>query len=243
MTTPVLLLHGQPGSLHDWNRVVAGLGHRRSVVFDRPGWDGIRPATNLEGNAHAALAELDLHGVSRAVVVGHSFGGAIAAWIAAQFPERVAGLVLVAPAANVASLYAVDRLLAAPIVGPVLSAAIVRGAGWALSVGYLRRALARDEAYFAAAARRLRSRSAWRAFVVEQRALISDLPLLETSLGRIAVPARILAGSADRIVPISSLRMLSDSIAGAQLELIEGAGHLLPLRQPQAVVQAIGALG
>ena len=79
--------------------------------------------------------------------------------------------------------------------------------------------------------------------MVEQRALISDLPLLETSLGRIAVPARILAGSADRIVPISSLRMLSDSIAGAQLELIEGAGHLLPLRQPQAVVQAIGALG
>jgi pimeloyl-ACP methyl ester carboxylesterase len=242
LTTPVLLLHGQPGSMRDFDPVVAGLGHRRCVVFDRPGWDGVRAPTDLEGNASAALAELDVHGISRAVLVGHSFGGAVAAWLAASFADRVAGVVLLAPSANIASMYAVDRLLAAPVVGPLLSGALVGGAGLVLSVSQVRRALPGEDAYLAAVARRMRSPSAWRAFAVEQRVLFSDLPELESLLGRITAPTRVLAGGADWLVPISSLRALARAISGAELEVIEGAGHLLPVRQPRAVIDAIEAV-
>ena len=193
------------------SRRVAGLGHRRCVVFDRPGWDGVRAPTDLEGNASAALAELDVHGISRAVVVGHSFGGAVAAWLAARFADRVAGVVLLAPSANIASLYPFDRLLAAPVVGPLLSGALVGGC-W---VGSERRAGcgARSPATrptWPPRARRMRSPSAWRAFAVEQRVLFADLPELESSLGRIAAPTRVLAGGADWLVPISSLRTLAE---------------------------------
>lgn len=242
MTTPVLLLHGQPGSVRDFDRVVSRLGHRRGLAFDRPGWDGVRPPTDLDGNAAAALAELDVHGVSRAVVVGHSFGGAVAAQLAVRFSERVAGLVLLAPSANPASLYAFDHLLAAPVIGPLLGGAVIGGAGWALSLGALRRALPGDEAYLLQVAHRLRAPAAWRAFAVEQRALVSDLPELESSLGLITAPTRIVAGGADWLVPISSLRRLSRSIPGAELKVVGGAGHLLPLRNPDAVIKAIDAV-
>jgi pimeloyl-ACP methyl ester carboxylesterase len=242
LISPVLLLHGQPGSVRDWDGVVGRLGHRRFVAFDRPGWDGVRAATHLDGNARAAVTELDLHGIDRAVVVGHSFGGAVAARLATQHAERVAGLVLLAPSANLASLQAIDRLLAAPLAGPILSGLMFGLGGWALSLGRLRQTLPGDNDYLRAAGRRLRSPAAWRAFVVEQRALVADLPVLEPTLGRIAAPTRILAGSSDRVVPLTSLRQLATQIPGARLQLVDGEGHLLPLRRPAAVVRAIESL-
>src|SRR5205807_6643224 len=98
MPDPVLLLHGQPGSASDWNRVRAAIGGRaETIAIDRPGWDGDSSPLDLAGNAHAALEAIARAGAARAVVVGHSFGGAVAAWLAASEPERVRALVLVAP--------------------------------------------------------------------------------------------------------------------------------------------------
>jgi pimeloyl-ACP methyl ester carboxylesterase len=80
-------------------------GEVDAIAFARPGWDARSAAGDIAGNAAAARSVLDAHGVARATVVGHSFSGAVACWLAAQFPERVHALVLAAPAANVASLY------------------------------------------------------------------------------------------------------------------------------------------
>src|SRR5947209_14666259 len=98
---PILLLHGQPGSAEDWDRVRAHIGERApTIAIDRPGWDGDRGPADLAGNARAAIAAIDAAGARRAVVVGHSFGGAVAAWVAATTPDRVRALVLAAPSAN-----------------------------------------------------------------------------------------------------------------------------------------------
>ena len=100
-------------------------------------------------------------------------------------------------------------------------------------------ALPGDDEYLLAAARRLRAPSTWRAFVVEQRALFSDLPVLQNMLARIAARTRILIGSEDRVVPLEAVSELTESIPRAELELVPGAGHLLPMRRPHDVVQAI----
>ena len=241
---PVLLLHGQPGGTHDWNRVVAAIGSAApTIAADRPGWDGRRAAADLAGNAHAAVALLDQHGVRRATIVGHSFGGAVAAWLAAEHPERVAELVLAAPSANVASLDRLDHWLAAPVTGSIASAVASAGLGLALGVRQARRAiaarLALEESYLEAAGRVLRGPAAWRSFVAEQRVLIADLPALESRLGQISSPTTIVIGSADRVVPVASARRLATQIAGAKLVVVPGAGHLLPLRHASQLADII----
>jgi pimeloyl-ACP methyl ester carboxylesterase len=231
---PVLLLHGQPGAAADWENLSAAIGDgARIIAIDRPGWDGRTPACDLAGNASAARAALDRAGATRATVVGHSLGAAVAVWLAWSTPERVSRLVLVAPAANLDSLGAVDYLLAAPAVGWLVSVGAMAGGGLVLGAGPVRRwvaeATALDDRYLRATGRRLLSPSAWRSFVREQRLLVRDLPVLERRLGQIAAPTTIVAGTADHVVPIGAARRLAGQIRGAELVEIEHGRHLVHL--------------
>jgi pimeloyl-ACP methyl ester carboxylesterase len=245
----VLLLHGQPGGAGDWRQVVSALEAKADVLApDRPGWDGVTRPRDIAGNAGAALAALDLRGTERAVVVGHSLGAAVAAWLAATCPERVAALVLAAPAANLAALYAVDRWLATPVVGDLAAAAFLGGMGVGLAASPVRRRVAAatrlDEDYLRAAGRVVRRRWAWRAYAAEQRALVRDLPELERRLNWITAPTTILAGAHDRVVPARATERLRRQIPGARLRLSASAGHLIPQRDPALVVSAVlAALG
>ncbi len=241
---PVLLLHGQPGSARDWTLVQDALGERlETIAIDRPGWDGRSAPGGLERSGRAAIAALDNAGAARAVVVGLSFGAAVAAWVAAEQPERVAALVLVSPAANTAALQPVDRLLALPMVGYAASAGVLAGAGVALASGRLRRRLERTFAlpddYLRSASRRLRRPAAWTSFVVEQRALLDDLPRLEERLGEITAPTTVVVGTADTVVPLEASRQLSRQIPGADLVEIRGGHHVLPAEHPARLADLI----
>ena len=229
---PVLLLHGQPGAAADWERLKASVGTgMRTIAFDRPGWDGRSAVRDLAGNASAARNVLDAVGVERATVVGHSLGAAVAVWLAWSSPERVGRLVLVAPAVNLDSLSAIDYLMAAPVVGWLATVGAMWGGGLVLGAGPIRRwvaeATALDDRYLRTAGRMLLSSSAWRSFAREQRFLVRDLPVLERRLGEIVTPTTIVAGAADRVVPIAAARRLAGQISGAELVEIEDAGHLV----------------
>jgi pimeloyl-ACP methyl ester carboxylesterase len=218
-------------------------GRLEAIAVDRPGWDGRTRALDIEGNVRAALAQLDARGIERATVVGHSLGAAIAASAAARHPERVAALVLAAPAANLASVEPIDRLMAAPVAGYLTSAASLSGLGLALSMAPVRRRVAGEsglpEQYLIGAGRSLLRRWAWRAFVSEQRALLGDLPALERSLRLIEAPTTIVTGAADRVVPRAAPRKLAEQIPGARLVVLERAGHLLPQLHARRVADAI----
>ena len=240
----MLLLHGQPGGARDWGRVSAAVsGWTQTIAIDRPGWDGRSDPRDLPGNARAALATLDEHEIERAVVAGHSLGGAIAVWLAAHHPDRVSALVLAAPAANLASLEAMDRWLTLPVVGPLTSAASLTGLGLALSAGPVRRGIAREskleDAYLKASGRALLTSWARRAFNAEQRALLRDLPALERRLGDVMAPTWIVVGAEDRIVPPAGPRTLAEQIGGARLVVLERAGHLLPQLHARRLAETI----
>lgn len=240
----VLLLHGQPGSARDWERVRSAIGKRAQVIaIDRPGWDGRSPPSDLAGNAAAAVAELDANGIERATVVGHSLGGAVAAWLAAEYPERVTALVLAAPSANRASLNRLDHLLAAPLVGMVLGATGLAGIGVALTTPRLRRRIAEqfavDGSYLRASAEALLDPVTWRVFATEQRMLIRELPALEARLGQISAPTTVVIGTADRIVSPASARSLAAMIPGARFAKLERATHLLPQERAEELAEII----
>ena len=241
---PVLLLHGQPGAASDWEQVRASIGDvPTTLAFDRPGWDGRSAVRDLAGNATAARTVLDRAGIRRATVVGHSLGAAVASWLAWSSPERVGRLVLVAPAANVESLSAVDYLLATPVVGWLASVGAMAGGGLALGAEPVRRRLAEatalDDHYLQLAGRTLLAPRTWRSFVREQRLLVRDLPELERRLADISAPTTIVAGAADRVVPLGAARRLAGQIRGAELVEIEHAGHLVHRHHAGEVARAI----
>lgn len=240
----VLLLHGQPGSADDWTGVRAAIGDRaHTLAITRPGWNGRGPSSDLPGNAERAISVLDEAGVETAIVVGHSLGGAIAAWLAAEHPRRVRALVLAAPSANGASLNRLDQILAAPLVGPIVATSAMAGAAAALGTPQLRRRVAQglglDERYVRRTARVLARPASWRAFSAEQRMLVRELPDLEQRLPSISAATTIVSGSADRIVTPASARMLAAQIPGAEVVQLPGASHLLPQQRPAELAELI----
>lgn len=240
----VLLLHGQPGGAADWAQVVGRLGDGvRAVAVDRPGWDGRRRAEDLAGNVRAAIGELDARGIERAVVVGHSLGAAIAASLAVDHPDRVAALVLAAPAANLASLYPVDRWLATPVAAEIASSAALGSIGLALSVGPVRERIAARTGlpggYLRTMRRSVLKPVSWLACAAEQRSLVRELPALEPLLATITAPTIVVSGGLDRVVPPSAAQELARQIPGARLLVEPTAGHMLPQRDPDVVAKAI----
>jgi len=120
---PIVVLHGAGANLEDMHLALAEhLGGRHRVVFvDRPGLGFSARRTEDGGSpAHQAAVlrdVLDRLGIERAILVGHSWGGALALAFALDFPERTAGLVLVAPATHpgVWRVSWLNALLAGPV--------------------------------------------------------------------------------------------------------------------------------
>jgi pimeloyl-ACP methyl ester carboxylesterase len=246
---PILLLHGQPGRGDDWQPLIAALNQRSAaagervdvLVIDRPGWDGRTAAGGYARSVRAALGELDRSGWGRATVVGHSHGAAVAAWLAIEAPERVASLVLVAPAANTDSLLALDRLLARPGIEPVATAAMRLGARAVAGHGTLRsllgRALRVDPAWLGSVASWLEGRDPWRSFFVEQRYQLRELPLLESRLSHVRARTTVVAGDRDPVVPLRSARSLARQIPTSELIVIPGGGHMLAAQHPHRLAE------
>ncbi|WP_345740245.1 alpha/beta hydrolase [Rikenella microfusus] len=98
-TQVVLLLHGYLESIEVWDDFAGMLGREYRVIrLDLPGhgfsdWDG-REAADMDYMADTAAAVLEIAGVDKCTVVGHSMGGYVALALAANHPERVEGLVL-----------------------------------------------------------------------------------------------------------------------------------------------------
>jgi 3-oxoadipate enol-lactonase len=239
-----VLLHGQPGSARDWDLVVPHLTSQTPLLaFDRPGYDGVSAPGGIEHSAKATIARMDAEGIELAAIVGLSFGGGVAAWIAARNPERVRALVLISAAANRAALLPVDRLLAAPVAGRLASGAMVSGAGLALSSRRLRQRFAKRHAvpadFLDATGRHIRTSAVRHAFLVEQRAMLKELPVLEELLPTITAPTTVVVGTADTVVGAKAGRLLARQIPRATLVEIEGGRHALSATHGPRIAQLI----
>jgi len=120
----VLFIHGLAGSHRNWARLVDRLNHDHRVLVPDLFGHGVsaKPMGDYSPGAHAATLRdlLDLLGIDRVTLVGHSFGGGIAMQFCYLFPERVDRLVLVASGGLGRD------------VSPLLRSATLPGAGWVL---------------------------------------------------------------------------------------------------------------
>ena len=249
-THALVFLHGQPGSGADWQQVTRLLpAHWHTVAADRPGYgSNPRPATGFAANAHDVFAQMDAHGIQRAVLVGHSYGGGVALAAASMAPHRVEAVVLLA-SVGPGCVNVWDRLLAGPGTGPLCALVAWRLTPWIARarLAWLTRRQARPLApgehvnwQIWGHASRGHGRL-WRTFLAEQRALVAELSQVQAAIALVQAPVLLLADPDDRLVPFGTTGELAKMLPDAHLELVEGAGHHLPIRAPGVVADALVA--
>jgi pimeloyl-ACP methyl ester carboxylesterase len=246
----IVLLHGQPDiSVSFWPlraALHARLGHSVQVIVpDRPGYGAnLRASTDFAGNAEWLEGILRRTGAGPVVIVGHSWAGGVGILTASRSRTPIAGLVALA-SIGPDCLLPIDPWLARPIIGEVLSFASLRIGRPILlhgPLGILRQHLSETERrYGRASAMAMLARPVWRSFLAEQRTLVQQLPDINRALREVAVPALVLHGSADALIPAVTPVALAQLLPNARRIELAGAGHDLHLRRTAEIAEHIAA--
>jgi pimeloyl-ACP methyl ester carboxylesterase len=229
--TPLVLLHAYPVDSRMWDALRPGLD---PLTPDQTGF-GKAPLTkkapSLDVVAADVLAVLDDHGLDRVVLGGCSMGGYAAMAVLRAAPERVAGLVLIDTRATAdADEAAANRLAAA-------GRAEAEGIGW-LADEMLPNLIAptsRDRV--GDGLRTLIDAQSPGAVAWAQRAM-AERPDSTEALRGLGIPALVIHGAEDAIIPVSVGRELASTVDG-EFAVLDGCGHLPPLEQPERVVELI----
>jgi pimeloyl-ACP methyl ester carboxylesterase len=222
----------------------------RVLAPDRPGY-GATPgeALGLAGNAEAVAELIVERGAAPATVVAHSWSGGAAVLLAVDHPDLVHSLVLVGAACTPDSVNALDRLLTVPLVGNVMAVAGLAGIG-----GVFPRI--RPWVRYAPTALRPRLETALpdlgvtgsdrgslgrhrRTFMIEQRALMDELPTVTAALGSVKVPVEVVSGDWDLVVPPRASVALARAIPRSQLTMVPRAGHFVARDAPETLAAVI----
>lgn len=237
---PVVLIHGFPFDHEMWRHQVAALTPWPCIAPDLRGAGAasgpIPPAEFSMGSyADDFIALLDRSQIDRAVVCGLSMGGYIAFELLRRFPERVRAVILCNTKAAADSPDAKHGR-------DTLAVRAQQGGAAAVAEALLPKLLARvtveRQPAVVREVREMIGRQPVWGIVGALRAL-RDRPDSTSTLGRIGVPALVVAGDDDQIAPAAEMESMTRAIPGAQFSVVRGAGHLAPLEQPLAVSGAI----
>lgn len=223
---PLVLVHGAGGSRHDWPHGLQQLPNTRVLTLDLPG-HGESPGpgrTSTLAYAQVVCGVLDDLNIPRAIIAGHSMGGAIAQEIAIHMPDRAAGLIL----AGTGSKLAVEPTLPQRIVDD-----------HAAAVDWLT-----DWSWGADVPADVRHEGRQRLLSVTPGVLQGDYLACQAFdarpyLEQIAVPTLVLGSDADRMVNLKFSITLAERIPLARLVTLAGAGHNFTLERPAEVVDAV----
>jgi pimeloyl-ACP methyl ester carboxylesterase len=253
---PVLLLHGASGNLEDMRLALGDklAANRRVILVDRPGhgW-----SERLGGDADASPANqaalvaqvLNRLGVTQSIVVGHSWSGALAAAYALGYPERTAGLVLIAPVTHpwrggIAWYYTLATM---PVVGPLFAHTLVLPLGLALINEAIKAVFAPQPApddYIRRAAISLVLRPKQFVTNAHDVASLKDFVAAQAPWYRdVQAPTVVVTGDRDTTVaPKIHSRAVAAALPNARLIVLEGIGHMPHHTAADIVVSAIDQL-
>jgi len=224
----VVLIHGAGGNHLAWPPALRRLPHVTTYAVDLPGHGRSEGAgrERIEEYAADLVRFLDTLGIERAVLVGHSMGGAIAQTVALTHPGRVDGLVLLATAARLRVAPAILEGLETDFEGTVRLIS-----QWAWGPGADPLWVERGREMMEACGPQ----------VLRKDFLACDRFDIRDRVASIACPTLVLVGSEDRMTPPRFGQWLADQLPGGKFALIEGAGHMLMLERPQEVLEAVTA--
>jgi len=247
----VVMIHGNAGSVEDFE--LSALNPLsltyRVIAIDRPGHGGsdrpAKQAASVEFQAdllHSTFAEL---GIAEPILVGHSWGGALALAYALKYPSAVSGLVLLAPAAYPDESH--NELLRiatrTPLIGDV---GLMLGRAL-LGHHMLKEGLARafypqhpSERYIRLAGSLWLGRKQIRAYIEDETSLNDSLKEMSKRYSEINIPVVIVTGDKDKIVsPDQNARALHAAVRNSQLIELKDTGHEIPQTHPESIELAL----
>jgi 3-oxoadipate enol-lactonase len=236
---PLVFLHGIGGAARAWRRQLATFGDRyRAIAWDMPGYGSSQPLpiVSIASLAEALNDFLQQLGAAKPVLVGHSIGGMIVQQALAHDPLIAESVVLAqtSPAFGKAGGDWQKEFLDARL-GP-----LDRGETMAQLAPKLVAELVGDDADPDG----LELARDCMASVPEAsyRAAMMAMPRfdLRKSLGGIAVPTLVIAGTKDRNAPAPMMKKMASFIPNATYVELEGVGHLVALEQPDEFNAVLG---
>ena len=248
--SPVVLIHGNPGSCQDWTRLYSPLSTEYQVVaFDRPGHGhSDRPnQSDITVEVQAAMlhAALDQLGIEQPMLVGHSWGSALALAYALEFPEDLSGLVLLAPAIYLSDdgVSFISKLPAMPVIGDIMNFLFTPLIAASLVRSDLRKAFAPDRVpphYLRSVLSEWTRPRKVKWYALDDASLNKSLPNLSARYSEIRTPMAIVTGDSDLIVPAEeNAHRLHESLPDSRLQVLSQTGHQIPFTRPEAVMDAI----
>lgn len=218
---PLVFVHGAGDSHLVWNgqlAACAGLAQGFAVDLPRHGRSGGAGRRHIADYADLLVGWMDAVGLADAILVGVSMGGAIAQQVALSAPSRVRGLVLAATGAKLRVLPEFLQGLESDFdatTAQLVTFFYAQGAASpfaAVSLDHLR--------------------ETGKETVVGDFAACDAFDVRER-LGEIHCPTLVICGSEDKMTPLRYSEYLAAHIAGAELNVIPDAGHLVMVEQPE----------
>lgn len=254
-------VHGLGGSAANWTDLATVLrGGFRSVAMDLPGWGLSDPAPDGDYSIAAAarwvIATIEQTAGEPVHLVGNSLGGLISIRVASMRPDLVRTLTLISPAVPGlgASTDADPRmaLLAVPYLGSRLQQRINGGDSLARARMSAEICFAHPEVIpdyrLEQQAEEIATRSGFpwavRAFSGSLRSIVAvHLHRLSHNPWRLAaglqLPAAVIWGEKDRLVPVKRAPKLAAAIRGASLHVLPEVGHTAQLEAPELTAEAM----
>jgi pimeloyl-ACP methyl ester carboxylesterase len=247
----VVLVHGLGGNLRNFHAIVDRLAATcRVVAVDRPGsgystmMSGAHPA--LRAQARIIARFCGTLGLDRAVLVGHSLGGALSLALALDHPDSVAALVLISPLSHVqrerpAVFKALD--IHSPTLRWLIAWTLMAPLGKLAHHATLKAVFAPEAVpndFDAESGGGLGLRPGNFIAASEDMITVSDeLALMTPRYPSLAIPVDVIFGRQDPILNYQAHgERLVAALPNARLHLIDG-GHMIPITVPDQIVHLI----
>jgi pimeloyl-ACP methyl ester carboxylesterase len=249
--TPLVLLHGNGSMIEDYKSsglLDAAAMQYRVVAFDRPGFGhSDRPRSTVwtpQVQADLIAAALKQIGISRPMVLGHSWGTMVAVALALQHPREVQALILASGYyfPSVRADVIIFAPAAAPVIGDVLSytvSPLLSRLIWPLLLRKIFGPRSIPDK-FAGFPKEMAVRP-WqlRTAAAESALMIPAARTLQNRYQQLNMPVIIVAGADDRFVESDQSRELHRRIPGSVLSLIPATGHMVHQSATAEVMSAI----
>lgn len=253
---PIVLIHGASSNLEAMRQPLGDrlANNHRVILIDRPGhgWSTRADLTDSTPAVQARIIDeaLGKLGIDRAILVVHSWAGALGALMALDYPQRVAGLVMLAPVAFPwpGGVGQYNKMVTTPVIGPLLAYTITLPLGYFLAEPGTRGVFlpqAMPDGFVGDTATSLLLRP--REFLANAWDLVSlkqEVTRQAPRYADIKVPAVVISGDeSDRTVSTSiHSRPFAAVVPNAKLIVLSGVGHMVHYAAPDLVIAEIEAM-